>query len=141
MTDHPTPREVFERFAAAGVSGDVTSQADLYTEDGVLEFPLVADPVPHRFQGRAAIRRTLQALRDHVTDSGTVVDPAATRVTLHDTTDPRVLVAEIALAITLPTPTVAHYVQVFTVEAGLIRNMRDYFGPHQIDFVTRALRD
>jgi ketosteroid isomerase-like protein len=129
-----TPREVFERFVRTGMERDMRAQAELYAPDGVLEWPFAPDGVPTRIEGRDEIFRTLSALR--AGSSGLEIDEAGTKVIVHETADPEVIVVELELAVgaaRMP------YVQVYQVRDGQIVSLRDYWGAGTGDYVRAAL--
>ncbi|ADD40283.1 nuclear transport factor 2 family protein [Stackebrandtia nassauensis] len=137
---HPSPRQVWEACVNAAITGDIAAQTAFYAEDAVLEFPfLFADGLPNRFEGRAAIGEFFAAMQSGVGATGVRVDRENSTLTLHDTTDPEVLIAEIELAVE-PAGT-SRYVQVVRVRDGQIVSMRDYFAGAVTGIVTGILRE
>jgi ketosteroid isomerase-like protein len=114
---------------------DMRAQAELYAPDGVLEWPFAPDGVPTRIEGREEILRTLETLRAGA--GGLEIDEANSKVTVHETADPEVIVVELDLAMG---PVRLPYVQVYQVRDGQIVNLRDYWGAGTGDFVRDALK-
>jgi ketosteroid isomerase-like protein len=119
-----SPRQVVERIHRLVAEGTVEGQAELFAADGVLEWPFAPDGVPRRLEGREAIRATFAPLGRRMRAAGRRPPPVAS-VVVHETLDPEVVVAELALGGDDPLP----YVQVFRVRDGQIVSFRDYFGP------------
>ena len=124
MTD--AHREVFERYLYAGaLTRDPDAVADLFTEDGVYETPLLPPdgPLPTRLAGREAIRAGISAFQQ---DDPGPVDPARSGFVLHDTADPDVFIAEIDV---VAGGSPFALVQIFRLRDGRIAHLRDYFPP------------
>ncbi|WP_442875910.1 nuclear transport factor 2 family protein [Amycolatopsis sp. NBC_01488] len=105
---------------------DMAGFAGLWAEDGVLEFPFAGPGYPKRVEGRDAIT---EYLRDYpnLLDIREVVAK-----TVHETTDPAVVVAEFTVAgivVASGKPYELSYIAVITVEDGEIRHYRDYWSP------------
>ncbi|RSD13671.1 nuclear transport factor 2 family protein [Amycolatopsis eburnea] len=105
---------------------DMAGFAGLWAEDGVLEFPFAAPGYPARVEGRDAIREYLR-------DYPNLLDiREVTAKTVHETTDPAVVVAEFTVAgvvVATQKPYELSYIAVITVEDGEIRRYRDYWSP------------
>jgi uncharacterized protein len=122
MSAAPTAREVFETRTSLIAAGKWDQIADLYAEDTVVETPF-ALPAPHRAEGREAVRA-------HFARSGSGAIEMQTRnVTVHETTDPEVIVIEcdyrgrfIPTGATFDVPSV----QILQVRDGLIVSARDF---------------
>jgi ketosteroid isomerase-like protein len=121
------PREVFER-AQVFVRNYDLRYADCFAEDGVLVLPFAPPSMPRRTQGRAAIRALLEPRYRAGRASGRHIE--YTGVTIHDTTDPEVIVVEFeaigknadgAIVYQLP------FILVIRVRDGEIVEQRDYF--------------
>lgn len=131
MTESTTPvrtaRDVAEQVFRMVEHGDVVF-ADLFAADGVLEYPFAAPGMPTRIEGRDAIKAfhgNLGKLRDRLNREGT-------SWTLHETTDPEVVVAEIEHhGTTVPegNPYQIIAVGVMRVREGEIVSYRDYMNP------------
>ncbi|MEO3808228.1 nuclear transport factor 2 family protein [Sphaerisporangium sp. B11E5] len=129
-----TPREVFTRLLEGITSGNWADLADLYADDVEVEIPF-AIPAPTRIKGRDQIRA-------HFTGAaGRMIDMRARDVTVHETTDPEVIVAEFAYdgrfaggrAFSLDN------IQVLRVRDGLIRSTRDYHNHFALGVASGAL--
>jgi hypothetical protein len=126
-----THRETFERYVYAGaISRNPDAIAELFTEDGVFEAPLVppGHALPRRLDGREAIRAGMGAYHQEPLFAGRV-DTAMSRYVLHDTTDPDVFIAEIDTVVEGPHGhrTTWPLVQIFRLREGQIAMLRDYF--------------
>lgn len=122
-----THKEIFERYMYAGaVSRDPDAVAAMFTEDGVLDAPLVPDghPLRQRLVGRDAIRAGVSAYHRQLTDPGTV-DVERSGYVVHDTADPDVFIAEIDVV--LDGGRTMSLVQIFRLRDGRIAMLRDYF--------------
>lgn len=127
-----THRQIFERYVYAGpISRNPDAVAELFTEDGVFEAPLVPEghPLPRCLDGREAIRAGIGAYHRDPAYEGTV-NVERSRYVLHDTTDPEVFIAEIDTVFDAPEGGSAamSLVQVFRLREGKIAMLRDYFG-------------
>ncbi len=127
----PTHRETFERYVYAGaISRDPDAIAELFTEDGVFEAPLVprGHSLPRRLEGREAIRAGIGAYHRDSFFPGRV-NTAMSRYVLHDTTDPDVFIAEIDTVFDGPQGhgTTLSLVQIFRLRGEQIAMLRDYF--------------
>jgi ketosteroid isomerase-like protein len=125
-----THLEIFQRYVHAGaISRDADAVAELFTEDGVFEAPLVpaGHPLPRRLVGREAIRTGIAAYHRDGAPTG-VVNTAASRFVLHDTVDPDVFIAEIDTVLdTADGPRTMSLVQIVRVRDDKIALLRDYF--------------
>jgi ketosteroid isomerase-like protein len=100
--------------------------AQLWAEDGVLEFPFASPGNPRRLEGRAAIAEYLRGYPD-LLDIREI-----TEKTVHETADPEVTVAEFevaGVAVATGKPYRLGYIAVLTVRDGEIRHYRDYWSP------------
>lgn len=124
--ENPDPVEVVDRALSLLLAHDMAGFADLWAEDGVLEFPFAAPGYPQRVEGRAAVREYLRGYPD-VLDVRAVPE----RV-VHRTTDPDVVVVEFAadgVVVATGRPYRMRYISVLTVTGGEIRHYRDYWSP------------
>ena len=126
-----THKEIFERYVYTGpISRNAEATAELFTEDGVLEVPLVpADHrLPRRLAGRSAIREGLGVFHREPSFEGTV-NVEKSGYVLHETADPDVFIAEIDSAFDSAdgTSDTVSLVQIFRVRGDLIAHLRDYF--------------
>ncbi|MFD8394290.1 nuclear transport factor 2 family protein [Streptomyces sp. NPDC059680] len=130
MTQVLSPREVFLALVNGVAEGRWKELPDLYAEQTHVVHPF--DPL------RAAALRTRDELREHFrpTDSGPRLHRRATNITIHETTDPEVIVAEFEYRGTVEEtgePFVLPGIFVLRVRDGEIISSRDYF-----DHVTAA---
>jgi len=128
------PREVFARLQEVVLQLDMNAQADLYAVDGVLEWPFAPEGLPHRVEGREAIRRVLMPLGDRARTAGHHLLGFESLV-VHDTADPEVIIAEFeARGEVRPSgqPYQLSYIQVLRVRDGEIVTFRDYWNPQSL---------
>lgn len=107
-------------------AGQVEEWLDLFTPDGVLEFPFAPAGVPARLQGR-------DALAAHMTHFPENFDVEFVGLEFHETTDPGRIVAEFR-SVGTAVPTGKPYEQVcisvvYVNDAGLITRYVDYWNP------------
>lgn len=116
--------ELFQRYMHAGpITRSATAYAALFTDDGVYEAPLEG----LRLAGRAAIEQGIVAVQQRPGPEG-VLNPGASRFTLHDTADPAVFVTEIDAVYDGPGgSTTVSLVQIFRRDGDSLRELRDYF--------------
>ena len=125
-------REIFLRYVHAGaLSRDADALAELFTEDGVFEAPLVPDghQFPNRLVGREAIRTGMAEYYRRPVGAPGVVDTARSSFVVHDTTDPDVFIAEID---TVVDGAAMSLVQIVRLRDGKIARLRDYFAPDTV---------
>ena len=123
-----SPREVFLALVNGVAEGRWRELPDLYAEQTHVVHPF--DPL------RAAALRTRDELREHFrpTDAGPRLHRRATNITIHETTDPEVIVAEYQGTVAeTGEPFALPGVFVLRVRDGEIISSRDYF-----DHVTAA---
>ena len=126
-----THRELYERYVYAGaMTRDPGAVAELFTDDGVYEAPLVPvdHPLPRILVGREAIRAGVVAYHREPAFLGTV-DAKRSGYVLHQTGDPDVFIAEVdAMLIGADGQSATiSLVQIFRVREGRIARLRDYF--------------
>jgi ketosteroid isomerase-like protein len=127
------PREVFARLMEAVLDLEMDAQADLYAEDGILEWPFAPPGMPRRVEGREAIRRLLVPLSEQAKLAGR--RPVEYRaLVIHETTDPEVIVAEFDLQGKSANGEQYQlsYIQVLRVRDGQIVSFRDYWSPRAL---------
>lgn len=130
-----TARETVELLLRTTVEGSRDDIADLYAPDVVIELPFTPDGVPSEMKGRENMRARMKAAAgmfgfDEVRD-----------VTLHETADPEVIIAEYRVKGTLTAtaePFTLSYITVTRVVDGLIVASRDYGNPQE---VAKLLKD
>lgn len=105
---------------------DMLGFADLWAQDGVMEFPFAPATGPRRLDGRAAVREYVRHYADHLDVR------AVPKSTVHVTTDPNVAVAEFevtGVAVATGCDYLLSYVAVVTARDGEIVHYRDYWNP------------
>jgi len=120
-----TAKEIFEQALPAILSGGVADLLGRCAGDVIFEFPFAPVGRPRRLEGREQVRAYLDAVYSRLRIEG------LTSLKIHETTDPAVVIAEMALQITLrdgPTREAA-YVEVVTVRDGQIAHIREYWSP------------
>jgi ketosteroid isomerase-like protein len=126
-----THKEIFERYVYAGaITRNPDAIADLFTEDGTIEAPLVPEghALPRLLVGREAIRAGIGAYHREPAFEATVNFEESAYV-LHDTADPDVFIAEIDTVLNdaAGERVTMSLVQIFRVRDGQIAGLRDYF--------------
>lgn len=131
MTESTTPvrtaREVAEQVFRMVEHSDVVF-SDLFAADGVLEYPFAGPGMPSRIEGREAIAE----FHGNLSQLRTRIDREGATWTLHETTDPEVVIAEFEHHGTIvpegkPYELIA--VGVMRVRDGEIVSYRDYMNP------------
>ncbi|MEV7388375.1 MULTISPECIES: nuclear transport factor 2 family protein [unclassified Streptomyces] len=130
MTQVPGPREVFLALVNGVAEGRWSELPELYAERTHVVHPF--DPL------RAAALRTRDELREHFRpdDVGPRLNRGVANITIHETTDPEVIVAEFEYQGTVEEtgePFALPGIFVLRVRDGRIVSSRDYF-----DHVTAA---
>jgi ketosteroid isomerase-like protein len=118
--------EVVDRAMDLLLAHDMAGFAGLWAVDGTVEFPFAPDGYPQRLEGRAAVAEYLRDFTDHIDLH------AITSRTVHQTTDPDVVVVEFEVdgtAVRTGRPYRLRYVWVMTVREGEIVGFRDYWSP------------
>jgi ketosteroid isomerase-like protein len=120
-----TPREIFERMRVRWLAGDTTFDSDLLTDDVVIETPFAAPGRPTRTVGKVQVLAFTEAGRR----SFPVRFTDCREVTVHETTDPDVIVVEYVLAgihtgtgVTAAAP----FIGVLTARDGRLAGWREY---------------
>ncbi|WP_107470734.1 nuclear transport factor 2 family protein [Streptomyces sp. ERV7] len=131
-----SPQEIFRNLVYAGtLTRNADALAELFTEDGVLEAPLVdaGAAFPRRMEGREQIRSAMAAYYARQTSDGGAPNTEKSGYVLHLTDDPDVFIAEIdAVFDGGGADTTVSLVQIFRVRDGKIARLRDYFAPGQV---------
>ena len=121
-----TPTEVVTSSLQLAAAGDFDAYVDLCTEDVVFEFPFAPPGRPRRVEGRENLAAYLGAF------PGRIEFVALTEFTVHETTDPEVIVVEMRAEGRIRAtgePYEMGYISVVTVRAGRIVRYRDYWNP------------
>ncbi|MFJ4437531.1 nuclear transport factor 2 family protein [Streptomyces sp. NPDC088923] len=121
-----TPHEVLNRYYQAMLDKSADDLADLYAPDAVHEFPFTSPGFPARYEGREAVRAGYAA----AWGASPVRVREVRRVSVHETGDPGVLVAEHVVVATLPAKGDAAFtvpgLLILRVREGLLTHVRDY---------------
>jgi uncharacterized protein len=134
-----THKEIFERYIYAGaITRNPDAVAEMLTEDGIFEAPLLPDdhPLPRRMVGRDAIRTGIAVYHRELAFDGTVNFEESTYV-LHDTAEPDVFIAEIDTVLndSAGRRRTMSLVQIFRIRNERIALLRDYFAVPTADHV------
>lgn len=123
------PAERFRHGLRLLLAGDIPGWVGLWAEDGVMEFPFAPPEWPRRLEGREAVADYMRPYPDHID----LHDFPEADLRIHQTADPRTLVAEMRATGRLVRTGDPHdmaYVAVVTFDAdGLITAYRDYWNP------------
>ncbi|WP_406642124.1 nuclear transport factor 2 family protein [Amycolatopsis sp. WGS_07] len=129
-----TPRALFDQLSTGITDGRFADLAQLYAEDTVVEHP-TAVPRPGRLEGRAALHDRF------VNGLGGTLRLTRHDVTIHETADPEVIVAEYQYTAesrqTGRTAETAN-IQVLRVRDGLLIHTRDYHDYLQLAAIQNA---
>lgn len=108
------------------LASDLTSWLDLWHQDGVYESPFTPEGSPQQLVGK-------QAIDAHVrTNHNAVILRRLTRYIVHETPDPRVIIAESLIegkAAETGRPYCMPNISLVHVESGLITYWRSYWNP------------
>lgn len=121
-----TRRKLLDMAVGLLLAKDMSGFADLWATDGTMEFPFAPPGWPTRLDGREAVREYLRGYTD-VFDIKNV-----TQQTVHETTDPEVIIAELEMdgvLVRTGQPYQRRYISVITVRNGQIAGYRDYWSP------------
>ena len=119
-------RELVEHALEVLLTKDMAAFADLWAEDGILEFPFAAPGYPPRIEGRAAVADYMRGYPD-ILDVREI-----TRKVFHQTLDPDVVIVEFeaaGLVVATGQPYTMRYIAVITVSNSKIQSYRDYWSP------------
>ncbi|GAA0637790.1 nuclear transport factor 2 family protein [Kutzneria viridogrisea] len=121
-----TARDLVTEALRLLLAKDMAGFAGLWAADGILEFPFAPADYPQRLVGRDAIADYLRDYPDHLDVR------AITAQTVHDTTDPEVVIVEFEVAgeaVRTGRPYRVRYIAVVTAREGSIVHYRDYWSP------------
>ncbi|MEU8437028.1 nuclear transport factor 2 family protein [Streptomyces sp. NPDC029216] len=107
---------------------DIPGWVGLWAEDGVMEFPFAPPGWPRRLEGREAVAEYMRPYPDHID----LHDFPEADLRIHETADPRTIVAEMrgtGRLVRTGGPYDMRYVAVVTVDDGRITAYRDYWNP------------
>ncbi|GAA3243545.1 nuclear transport factor 2 family protein [Dactylosporangium siamense] len=122
-----SPREVAEQVRRM-VAGEGIRFADLFAEDGVLEYPFALPGQPRELRGRAAI----QAYHGAAAGSRQLFEMDGVDAVVRDTDDPEVVVAQIehhGRSAVTGEPYRFRALGIMRVRAGEIVSYQDYMDP------------
>ncbi|WP_409466302.1 nuclear transport factor 2 family protein [Amycolatopsis sp. GA6-003] len=133
----PTARDLFDQLSTGITDGRFADLAQLYAEDTVVEHP-TAVPRPGRIEGRAAVHDRF------VSGLGQLLRLNRHDVTIHETADPEVIVAEYQYTAesrkTGRTAETAN-IQVLRARDGLLIHTRDYHDYLRLAAIQNAAGD
>ncbi|OIJ99390.1 hypothetical protein BIV25_10285 [Streptomyces sp. MUSC 14] len=136
-----TPREVLARYYQAMRDKSADDLADLYAVDAVHEFPFTSPGFPPCFEGRESVRAGYRAVWGASPARVTEISEVA----VHETADPRVIVAEHVVHVAVgappdrPTAFAVPGLLILHVRDGLLSRVRDYMdSPAVADVRPRA---
>ncbi|HEU0113534.1 MAG TPA: nuclear transport factor 2 family protein [Thermomicrobiales bacterium] len=136
-----SPRDVLARALDRVRAYDLEGFADLFAEDGVIDYPFAPAGALRRLQGREEIRRVLREAAAIPRRAGRRVTKIASLV-VHQTTDPETIVAEFALEGEIVATGKSYrlpYIQVLRVRDGRIVSLRDYIDYPTLTALTGGL--
>jgi uncharacterized protein len=105
---------------------DATSFVEMFSKDGIMEFPYAPPGMPDRLEGRNALAQHLNGLADQI-----VFDWMEVPI-VHDTTDPGVVILEFrggGRGVATGERYDQTYISVIRVRDGHIIHYRDYWNP------------
>ncbi|QVQ51280.1 nuclear transport factor 2 family protein [Spiractinospora alimapuensis] len=135
--DHATER-VFRQMLGLFVAKDMDGMADLWAPDGTAAFPFAEAGAPTLLEGREAVRDYLVRYPDVYDTTGVSV------ARVHRTEDPETIIVELSSegrAVRTGAAYRMDYVQVVTVQDGMIAEIRDYWSPVQVARAGGALEE
>jgi len=118
------PRETFVRAVQLLSDHDMLGFANLWAQDGTMDFPFAVGDQPRHLEGREAVVEYLRHYTDMVDVRDSVVH------VIHDTADPDTIVVEwesSGVVVATARPYRMPYVAVITVGAEGIVSYRDYW--------------
>ena len=121
-----TSEEVFRHGLELLLAKDMDGFAELWAEDGIIEYPFAAPGAPTRVEGREEVRRYMSRYPEMADIK------EFPSVTVHRTQDPEVIIAEFVargIAVRTGEPYEMRYVAVVTVRDESIVSYRDYWSP------------
>ncbi len=136
-----TAKEIYLRQLELARARDRVAQLEFYAPDATIEFPFAPEGTPGRFQGREEILAMFQAL-DVTRGSGTRVIEDRSSLTVHESNDPEVIIAEVDLTVEfldLSQTREIRQVHVVRVQDAKIISHRDYFSGDTTILVRQAL--
>lgn len=118
-------QQVFQDHLDLLSSGRIAEWVDLFTDDGVLEFPYGPEGFPDLVTGKAELFDYMRNFPEHF-------DVTFSAPTYHLTVDPSLVIAEFAStghAVTTGRPYNQRYISVVSTEGGRISRYVDFWNP------------
>ncbi|KIF05811.1 phenazine biosynthesis protein PhzA/PhzB [Streptomyces sp. RSD-27] len=122
------PAELYRHGLRLLLAKDIPGWVALWAEDGVMEFPFAPPGRPRRLEGREAVAAYMRPYPDHID----LHDFPEADLRIHETADPRTIVAEMRATgrlVRSGRPYDMTYIAVVTVDDGRITAYRDYWNP------------
>lgn len=129
-------QQIFERYIWCVMTRNADAAAEMFTDDGVVEAPFVADDAiyPGKVQGREAIRQFITDFHRRTAGAEPKVNIEQSRYVIHTTSDADVFIAEVDVVIDTDSgPVDRPSVYIFRLRDGQIAVLRDYFAPAEVD--------
>ncbi|MFD7626599.1 nuclear transport factor 2 family protein [Streptomyces sp. NPDC059851] len=123
-----SPVDLYRHSLRLLLAKDVPGWIGLWAEDGVMEFPFAPPGRPARLMGREAIADYMRPYPDHID----LHDFPEAHLRMHETVDPRTIVAEmrgVGRLVKTGRPFDMTYIAVVTAEDGRFTSYRDYWNP------------
>ena len=131
-----TPQQIFESYIYAGsLTQNADAVAESFTEDGVLEMPLlpVGASFPRKLVGREEIRTAMAAYYERQVEGDRAPNLEKSGYVLHTTSSPDVFIAEIDTVFDGDgEDRTVSLVQIFRIRDGKIARLRDYYAPELV---------
>ncbi|MFG2295991.1 nuclear transport factor 2 family protein [Streptomyces sp. NPDC048603] len=123
-----SPAELYRHSLRLLLDKDIPGWVGLWAEDGVMEFPFAPPGWPRRLDGREAIADYMRPYPDHID----LHDFPEADLRIHETADPRTIVAEMrgtGRLVEGDRPFDMAYIAVVTIEDGHFTSYRDHWNP------------
>jgi ketosteroid isomerase-like protein len=117
---------LLQRYTQFLFEKDIEGWMTLLDDDFVIEFPFAPQERPNRIEGKANLYRYIQEVLNTIEFIGIV------QRQIHLTTDPNVMIVEIAVEGRAPSTEKIHtlkYIWVMTTKDGKLIHQRDYWNP------------
>ncbi|MFI1004104.1 nuclear transport factor 2 family protein [Streptomyces galbus] len=126
MSQPAAAADLYRRSLRLLLDKDIPAWVDLWTDDGVMEFPFAPDGWPRRLEGKEAIAAYMRHYPDHI-DLHDFPD-----LRIHQTSDPETIVVEmrgVGRLVESDAPFEMTYIAVVSVRDGHFASYRDYWNP------------
>ncbi|MGP4008494.1 nuclear transport factor 2 family protein [Streptomyces sp. 4N124] len=120
------PADLFRHGLSLLLDKNIPAWVDLWSDDGVMEFPFAPEGWPRRLEGKAAVADYMRDYPEHID----LHDFPSLKI--HETTEPTTVVVEMrgtGRLVKSGAPFDMTYIAVVTVEDGLLTQYRDYWNP------------